>query len=462
MMTNLKYWLKGLAVAATSMIIYAVALGCYIALMLLVISMEEGGDNLSALSISLTEALILLSQGTGFKSGAITLTIIPLSLTVLLIALIGQVAARFGTDWRGFVSGLTLWELMNVFFMRSVEVGLVDSMTTVIVKTAIVFAIGHAVAAIPQAEWTRDCVAWLTRHVSSPVRRTMVIGSALGLLLVAVYLVVGLIAVIFWAISNQSAVARLYELSGMQNGSRILTTISMLAWLPNLMIWAVSWAFGAGFSIGDLAEFTLWSGQGTGLPALPIFGLFPQAIEMNWVRIALMCIPLATAFVMGMVVMLFNKGFHIRIGGSEQDIDVRHVVMSFAYPIAAFSIASAVVSVVSSLLFSLSDGGLGTKHLAHVGVDAIASTRKVGQPTAVGLFSAWLLTLVAVSIFFAVRWMIRRIRERGRGNVVSDSTKTSREETRASRTVASKNNNKEDQGDNNESTDTTGSGISLP
>ena len=230
----------------------------------------------------------------------------------------------------------------------------------------------------------------------------------------------------------------------------------------NLMIWAVSWAFGAGFSIGDLAEFTLWSGQGTGLPALPIFGLFPQTVETNWVRIALMCVPVAAAFVMGMVVMLFNKGFHIRIGGSEQDIDVRHVVMSFAYPIAAFSIASAVVSVISSLLFSLSNGGLGTKHLAHVGVDVIASTRKVGQPTAVGLFSAWLLTLVAVSIFFAVRWMIRRIREQGRGDVVSASTKTSREETRASRTVSSKNNNKEDQGDNNESTDTKGSGVSLP
>ena len=51
MMTNLKYWLKGLAVAAASMIIYAVALGCYMALMLLVISMEEGGDNLSAFSV---------------------------------------------------------------------------------------------------------------------------------------------------------------------------------------------------------------------------------------------------------------------------------------------------------------------------------------------------------------------------------------------------------------------------
>ena len=86
MMTNLKYWLKGLAVAAASMIIYAVALGCYMALMLLVISMEEGGDNLSAFSVPLTEALVLLSQGIGFKTDAITLTIVPLLLTALLIA----------------------------------------------------------------------------------------------------------------------------------------------------------------------------------------------------------------------------------------------------------------------------------------------------------------------------------------------------------------------------------------
>lgn len=462
MMTNLKYWLKGLAVAAVSMIIYAVALGCYMALMLLVISMEEGGDNLSAFSVPLTEALVLLSQGIGFKTDAITLTIVPLLLTVLLIALIAQLARRFGTSLRGFAAGLVFWEAVNIFFARSINIEIVDSMTMIAIKTALVFILGYAVAAIPNASWTQACTEWIRSHVSSPVRKTMVIGSVLGLLLEAAYLLVGLIVVVFWAISNQSSIAKLYELSGMQNGSRILTTISMLAWLPNLMIWAVSWAFGAGFSIGDLAEFTLWTGQGDGLPALPLFGMMPQAVETDWVRIALMCIPLASAFATGMVVMLFNKGFHIRVGESGRNIDVKRVVLSFAYPIAAFSITSAVVSVASSLLFALGNGGLGSKHLAHVGVDVIASTRKVGQPTAMGLFSAWLLTLVAVSIFFAIRWMMKRIRERGKRETAPESTENSREETRAFRTVASNNNNKEDQGDNNESTDTTGSGISLP
>ena len=336
MMTNLKYWLKGLAVAAVSMIIYAVALGCYMALMLLVISMEEGGDNLSAFSVPLTEALVLLSQGIGFKTDAITLTIVPLLLTVLLIALIAQLARRFGTSLRGFAAGLVFWEAVNIFFARSINIEIVDSMTMIAIKTALVFILGYAVAAIPNASWTQACTEWIRSHVSSPVRKTMVIGSVLGLLLEAAYLLVGLIVVVFWAISNQSSIAKLYELSGMQNGSRILTTISMLAWLPNLMIWAVSWTFGAGFSIGDLAEFTLWTGQGDGLPALPLFGMMPQAVETDWVRIALMCIPLASAFATGMVVMLFNKGFHIRVGESGRNIDVKRVVLSFAYPIALF------------------------------------------------------------------------------------------------------------------------------
>ena len=463
MMTNLKYWLKGLAVAATSMIIYAVALGCYMALMLLVISMEEGGDNPSALSVSLTEALVLLSQGIGFKTSAVTLTITPLLLTIMLIALIAQLARKIGTSLRGFIAGLAFWELTNFFFVRNVEVKLVDSFIMIAIKTAIVFMIGYLIAAVLAAEKSHACIAWINRHVSSPVRKTVIIGFVLGLLLIVVYLAIGLITVIYWAISNQSAVVKLYELSGMQNGSRILTTVGVLAWLPNLMLWAVSWLFGAGFVIGDLAEFTLWSGQGTGLPALPVFGMFPQAVGTNWVRISLMCIPAVMAFVIGMVVMLFNKGFHISVGNFEQNIDPKHVVLGFAYPAAAFSITSALVSVVSSLLFALGNGGLGTKHLAHVGVDVIASTRKIGQPTAVGLFSAWLLTLVAVSVFFAVRWLMLRIHERSREvDSISYAAENIREGTCTPRTVTSNNNNKEEQGDNNESTDTASSGISLP
>ena len=90
-----------------------------------------------------------------------------------------------------------------------------------------------------------------------------------------------------------------------------------------------------------------------------------------------MCVPLALACAAGMVVMLFNKGFHIRVGNSDQQIDVKRVVLGFAYPAGAFCISCTVVSVCSSLLFAISSGALGSKHLAHIGVDVISSTRRL-------------------------------------------------------------------------------------
>ncbi|MDU5132491.1 DUF6350 family protein [Bifidobacterium sp.] len=460
MMTHLKYWLKGLAVAATSMIVYAVALGCYIALMLLVISMEEGGDNLSALSVPLTEAVVLLSQGIGFQAGAITLTILPLLLTVLLIALIASFATRFGTDIRGFVSGLVFWELMNVFFAHSVEVTLLDQLPGVMWKSALVFIVGYAVAAIPRSKLTSTLLEKVRTHVSAPVRRTLSIGTGLGMLLTGIYLIAGLVAVLYWCFANQSAVVKLYELSGMQTGSRILTTVAVIAWLPNVMIWAVSWLFGSGFAIGDLASFTMWSGQGSALPGLPAFGILPQAVSTPWIRIALLCIPFVTGLLAGLAVMLFDRGFAVRINKPDQPIDVSRLIAGFAYPAGAFCIASALVAVLSSMLFALSNGALGTKHLAHIGMQVIASTRKVGQPTALGLFSAWLIILVGMAAVFGIRWLIRRVRE-ARG-ASSEPNTIKRESTVIPRTVNSTINNKEEQGDNNESTDTTGSGIRLP
>lgn len=158
--------------------------------------------------------------------------------------------------------------------------------------------------------------------------------------------------------------------------------------------------------------------------------------------------------------MLFNRGFAVRINKPDQPIDVSRLIAGFAYPAGAFCIASALVAVLSGMLFTLSNGALGTKHLAHIGVQVIASTRKVGQPTALGLFSAWLIILVGTAAVFGIRWLIRRVRE-ARG-ASSEPNTIKREFTVVPRTVNSTINNKEEQGDNNESTDTTGSGIRLP
>ncbi len=67
------------------------------------------------------------------------------------------------------------------------------------------------------------------------------------------------------------------------------------------------------------------------------------------------------------------------------------------------------------LLFAWQMDAWRSIRLAHIGVDVIASTRKVGQSTAWDLFAAWLLRWLAVALFFAIRLDVERMRtETGR------------------------------------------------
>ena len=91
---HLKAWCMGAIAAMASMAIYAIALGFFLALTVLVASMEEGGGNLSQATPELTAAIVLLTQGVGFEAGSLKLTIIPLLLTVLLIALLASFVRR--------------------------------------------------------------------------------------------------------------------------------------------------------------------------------------------------------------------------------------------------------------------------------------------------------------------------------------------------------------------------------
>ena len=134
----IRQWVRGAIVALASMAIYAVALGCYTALMLLVVSMEEGGDNLTVGTTSLTQAVVLLSEGSGFRTDSFTLTITPLLLTILLIWLINALIMRIKAYGpHAYVAGLIVWLGMNEAFRQSVQVSssLVDDQWLMLLKS---------------------------------------------------------------------------------------------------------------------------------------------------------------------------------------------------------------------------------------------------------------------------------------------------------------------------------------
>ena len=105
------------------MALYAVSLGCFIALLLLVVSMEEGGESLPSSTMSLTEAVILLSQGVGFSVDKLPVTITPLLLTALLVLLVRQCARRADVAALGWLSGGLTWIALNLVFSGGTEIG---------------------------------------------------------------------------------------------------------------------------------------------------------------------------------------------------------------------------------------------------------------------------------------------------------------------------------------------------
>lgn len=389
---------------------YAIALGGFMALMLLVIGMEEGGGDLSAAAVPLTETVVLLSQGVGFHTTSVTVTIMPLLLTLLLIAVIRQFARKLCVQGWAYGSGVLLWMVMNLAFINGVSVGLVDTAWMAVLKSALVFSIGFAWAALPGSSLMTMVRARWMRYVREDVRHVLAVGMHLAWVVLGVYVCVGLLTVIAWIALGYETVGKLFVLSGMHVGSRVFTSIAALAWLPNVVIWAVSWLFGAGFHIGQLATCTLWSGQASDLPPLPVFGLLPAPVDNELVRMMVLSIPVVVGCVAGLVSIVWSKGMALRVSQANERPNTMELVVCMVCTAGAFCLTSGIVAVCSTAVYALSNGSLGEHRLADVGVDIVAAAQSTGRPTALGLLCAWLVAVVGVAAIFAIRWCAMRVR----------------------------------------------------
>ena len=152
--------------------------------------------------------------------------------------------------------------------------------------------------------------------------------------------------------------------------------------------------------------------------------------------------------------MLLPRCFGIGIPRTFQEYDHRSIAKDFICSAVALCLTAAMVSVAFAALFACSNGALGHQRLSHVGVDVMQSTRIIGQATLVGLFTAWLLVLVGVYAVFGIRWARERHtgQRRERISQPHDGV-TNHESAITPRVVSSTQQTKEEQGDNNESSD---------
>ena len=425
MTDRVKVWLRGALGAFLAILIYTVALGSCMALLLLIISIEEGGPSLSMATVALTETITLLTQGCGFTAGALTLTIIPLLLTGLLIWMIRSLVRRLGMSVGGCIAGLVVWVLCSLILMQGSQTVQVDTTPVILLRTSLVFLLGYGWAWVRSEPFRQAFTKRIKESLPIQVRRTIRLGLTAGLMLLAAMLVAGLIALIVWVALYHGDVGRLFKLTRMGTASAVTTSLASLAWLPNLIIWTASWLFGSGFNIGGLATFTLWSGHASSLPSLPLFGLFPEPVSRQEVRLLLLNLPLLAGVVAGILLLTGPWGVRIHAAVHQAGLKSRDTAVCFLMATLAMALTWLVTLLGLALLFQLSNGALGRQRLAGVGVPIASSLRMIGTSLGVGLLGVWLLALVIAALIIIKDILIDYLRQ---ADTIKNSAKAKNKE----------------------------------
>lgn len=194
----------------------------------------------------------------------------------------------------------------------------------------------------------------------------------------AAILAVAALSLAFMLAINYAGVVALYE--GLQTGvlGGIVLTIGQLAFIPNLVIWAMAWLVGPGFSIGTGSIVSPVATQLGPIPAIPAFGAIPTG-DLSWAFVAVL-VPIVTGFLVAAVM----RPTLVRELGD--------------YATGRWlSLAGVAVGLVSGtilgFLAGLAGGSAGPGRLAHLGPDALS----------VGLCVALEVTIGAVAGFLATR-----------------------------------------------------------
>ena len=300
-------------------------------------------------ALGLASRVLLLANGAVTTIGGQAVSIAPLGLALALILLgvpVAGLAARAAIDETDDLRGLVLrvggayagtyivFITLIAFFVPETSVIRAFLGSVLIGGISGFWGVTRAVGYDP-------CERWPVRARSFPrgigVAALICVGT--GAALLSVVLILG-----------RERIAAIADGLGGDGTAGILLIVIQLAWLPNLVIWAMAWALGAGVTLG---EGTLLDMNGTSLgflPAIPVLGAVPDpgpVPELAW----LWLLGGVLAGVLATLVVTLNRS-------SER----------FYETSMTGGIAGILTGVLLFVLAWFASGGLGTQRLAHVGV----------------------------------------------------------------------------------------------
>ncbi|WP_406019129.1 DUF6350 family protein [Kocuria rhizophila] len=391
-----------LVVAAVSLLLGALLLGAVWA--------AGGSDTLGAGgSLRLAGQVWLLSHGAPLSIQAVeglslaggTVTLVPLGLTLIpfgLSVVAGRRIAR--ACWRGqfllpFAAGMVGYAVFGALVgllsrTEEVSVDLAAAAFCPLVPVALGTLVGGwsvsrslaAVLGADAASWlqrTSQYSRWAGSYVWAVIRAgflAAVAAVAGGALLLA--------AALAW---NWDAVIAVYQDLGTDPAGDTALTALQLGYLPNMVVWALAWATGAGFSLGAGTTTSPFQTALGPLPEVPVLAAVPTGDP--WVFApGVLAIPVIAGLLAGW--------WFCREGENHLDdwmairLPLRWITFLLSTVLTVLFIAAVGAGLVSVLAW-LSHGSLGIGRLTDVGPHAGSVFLWLGAELAVGAAVGYLL-----------------------------------------------------------------------
>ncbi|MSR98329.1 hypothetical protein FYJ28_05760 [Arthrobacter sp. BL-252-APC-1A] len=321
------------------------------------------------------------------------LSLIPLGLTMIPFFLCWRAGRRLArasyTDqlWQALLGALGTYAILGIcaaYFSANedVSISLVAGALIPLISAGLGVIIGARVEA---GSWVRligvDLTDWIARtsqhsrwagsYLWAAIRAGVVgITAAVGLS--AVLLVVAL--TISWA-----EIVTVYEKldAGIIGG--IVLTVAQLGLLPNLVVWTLAWASGAGFSIGTGSMISPLETTVGPLPAVPVLAALPTG-QLEFAYAALL-IPVAAGVLAGW--------WFLREGENHFDEWLSIKIRARWFTASASTVClGVVIGVVSGLLAAaialIARGSLGIGRFVEIGPDPLWTGIWVAAEVAVG------------------------------------------------------------------------------
>jgi len=356
-----------LPVAAVTCAVWAAGVGLVAvgALVTLAWALTGRGDDGLGTPVSAAGVLWLAGNHSAVTVGTATLTLLPLlmlGLALPLLVLAGRWAVRITstTSWADtallVVGGAATYALLGMLVAQASSLaGAEVAPLTALASCGVVALLGLGGGALSGGPLGRSVVDRLPTWARDAL---IAAGAAAGALAV----VVGIVAVVA-VVMRWSTVTSLTHQLAPGAGDAVGVLLLSLAYLPNLLVWVLSYVAGPGFAVGGGTGVDPFSQTGGLLPVVPLLGAVPD--QAPAAGPLLLLLPVAAGAVAALVLR------------KRRSLPLREEAV-------ALIAGAGVVAVGVVVLASLAGGALGDGRLEHLGPPALASGLALGGLVAAG------------------------------------------------------------------------------